>query len=300
MELRQLRHFIAVAQCGTFSKASAQLNLTQPALTRSVQTLEETLGASLFERQPRGVSLTQQGQTLLRHAHLMVNQVVAAREEVHALENGIAGRLEIGLAPIFSTSIIDQVIAELTQEFPGLRFRVTSALLSSLMKGLEEGSLDVVLSNIPAGQMPSDIHHHVLFDIRSYILAGRKHSLAQAKSLTLADLQTAQWAVVTQPSGGDALLRLSLEDGFDLNAPTLETNSLSLLRTLVLSGQFLSALPEHWLKQELEAGDIVRLPVENTPIVRPAGVMMRKDPSRSASVALFVEKARKYARVHMS
>ncbi|MEO0411446.1 MAG: LysR family transcriptional regulator [Pseudomonadota bacterium] len=287
-----MRHFIAVADCGTFSKASAQLNLTQPALTRSVQTLEETVGAALFERQPRGVTLTAPGRTLLRHAQLMLNQVSAAREEVHALETGIAGQLEIGLAPMFSATIIDQMLIDLTREFPGLRFRVTTALLPTLVQGLSDGSLDVVLSNIPTGQVPSDIHHDVLFNTRSYVLASTKHPLSKATALELRDLQSAQWAVVTQSNGGDAIALLSREDGFDLDTPTLETNSLSLLRTMLLSGQFLSVLPEHWLADDLERGDIVRLPVETMPIVRPAGVMMRKEPSRAASVGLFMEKAR--------
>ncbi|MEM7569992.1 MAG: LysR family transcriptional regulator, partial [Pseudomonadota bacterium] len=123
MELRQLRHFMAVAECGTFSKASEQLHLTQPALTRSIQTLEESLGTALFERQPRGVTLTQAGQNLLRHAHLVVNQLAAAKEEVRALGDGIAGHLEIGLAPMFSSAVIDKVLIELASEFPNLRFR---------------------------------------------------------------------------------------------------------------------------------------------------------------------------------
>lgn len=296
MELRQLRHFIAVADCGTFSKASAQLNLTQPALTRSVQTLEDSLGAALFERQPRGVTLTASGKTLRRHAQLMLNQVTAAREDVQALESGVAGQLEIGLAPMFSATIIDQVLIDLAQQFPGLRFRVTTALLATLLNGLGDGSLDVVLSNIPTGQIPNDVRHEVLFQTRSYVLASAAHPLAGATALELRDLQSAQWAVVTQSNGSDAIAFLSREDGFDLDKPTLETNSLSLLRTMLLSGQFLSVLPEHWLADDLEAGDIVRLPVDTMPIVRPAGVMMRKEPSRAASVDLFVEKARQSAK----
>lgn len=297
MEFRQLRHFIAVAQCGTFSKASAQLHLTQPALTRSIQTLEDTLAAPLFERQPRGVALTPAGQILLRHALLLDNQLSAAREDVHALQSGVAGKLEIGLAPVFSATIIDQVLIEMNREFPDLQLGVTTALTNRLLDRLMDGSLDVVLSNIPAGPLPPDLEPHVLFDTRSFVVAGRDHPLASAEALTLQDLQSAQWALVTLATGGrDALSALAQSQAFDLTTPALETNSLTLLRTMLLSSQFLSVLPEHWLKDELSAGEIVRLPVKSMPIIRPAGVMTRKEPSRAASVALFVEKAQNAAR----
>ncbi|MEM7569642.1 MAG: substrate-binding domain-containing protein, partial [Pseudomonadota bacterium] len=159
-----------------------------------------------------------------------------------------------------------------------------------------EGTLDVVLANIPAGPMPEGLVHEVLFNTRSFVLAGENHPIAKAAStLSLPEISAAQWALVSEAKGPDVLSYLQQADGFDLSRPALETNSLSLVRTMLLSGQFLSILAEHWLKDDLEAGRIVRLPVETMPLIRPAGVMMRKEPSRAASVALFVDKARAHA-----
>ncbi|MEM9287154.1 MAG: LysR family transcriptional regulator [Pseudomonadota bacterium] len=290
-----MRHFISVAECGTFSRASEVLHLTQPALTRSIQTLEDVVGAQLFTRVPRGVALTPAGDTLLRHAKLMVNQASAAKEEVAALEKGTAGQLEIGLAPMFSATIIHDVLTALNQEFPGLSFRVTSALFSNLLAGLKDGTFDVVLSNIPPAFDAPDLEAHALFNTRSFILAGASHPLANEKHVSSEALQQATWAVVEQTAGGDALPQVAQANGFSIDAPAVSTNSLSLLKTLLLSGKFLSVLTEHWIAEELAAGSIKRLATDGTPLVRTAGVITRRTPSRAASAQLFLEKARLFA-----
>jgi len=295
MDLRQLRHFIAVAECGTYSAASDALNLTQPALTRSIQTLEDQLQAPLFDRQPRGVTLTDAGAALLRHARLMVHQAQAAREEVGAITTGTSGHLAIGLAPMFSSTVIDKVLIGLNQRFPDLRFLVTTALIGDLLAQLSDATLDVVLANIPAGPLPPDIVHEPLFETRSYVLAGEGHTLADQSQVSLADLRAASWALVRQQSSFDVVGEMLFSGLGTEITPTIETNSLQLLRTILLSGQFVSVLAEHWLSDDLNAGRIVRLPVADTPITRPAGVLMRKTPSRAASVALFVEQARFFA-----
>lgn len=292
MELRQLRHFVAVAESGTYSAASEVLNLTQPALTRSVQTLEEQLQSALFTRQPRGVSLTDAGTALLRHAHLMLNQAAAAEEDVQAITGGTSGQLSIGLAPMFSTAVIDKVLIVMNEKFPALRFKVTTALLGDLLRDLADASLDVALSNVPAGPIPGDIVHEVLFETRSSILVGAAHPLAGQAQVSLMDLREASWALVRQELTVDVMGDLLFADSSAQVRPTIETNSLSLLRTVLLSGQFASVLPEHWLGEDLKAGRIVRLPLKGTPLVRPAGVLMRREPSRQASVGLFLEQAR--------
>ncbi|MEM6683115.1 MAG: LysR family transcriptional regulator [Pseudomonadota bacterium] len=295
MDLRQLRHFIAVADCGTYSAASDALNLTQPALTRSIQTLEDQLQSSLFTRQPRGVTLTDAGTALLRHARLMLHQAQAAREEVSSITGGRAGQLSIGLAPMFSSTVIDKVLIEMNEQFPDLRFSVTTALISDLLRQLADASLDVVLANIPAGPLPSEIVHEVLFETRSYVLVGAAHPLAHKPHIDLADLRSAAWATVRQQSNLDAVGDMLFGGIGEQITPAIETNSLQLLRTILLSGQFVSVLAEHWLHDDLKAGRIVRLKVKGTPITRPAGVLMRHAPSRQASVSLFVAQARKFS-----
>lgn len=296
MELRQLRHFVAVADCGTYSAASERLNLTQPALTRSIQTLEEQLQSSLFTRQPRGVVLTDAGTSLLRHARLMLHQADAAKEDVRSITGGTAGQLNIGLAPMFSTAVIDKVLIALHVKFPSLEFKVSTGLLGDLVRDLADSTLDVALSNIPVGPLPKEIAHEVLFETRSVVFVGANHVLAKKADVSLADLREVPWALMSQRQTVDVLGDLLVEGPAAPVVPTIETNSLSLLRTMLLSGRFASVLPEHWLREDLAQGHVVALPLEGTPIVRPAGVLTRRIPSREASVGLFLEQARYFSK----
>ena len=99
MDLRQLEYFLRVAQRKNISIAAAELNITQPTLTKSIKLLEDQLGVKLFDRLPRGVALTSFGVTLLRHAEAVHVQMKDAGNELTALRSGTFGTVMIGAGP---------------------------------------------------------------------------------------------------------------------------------------------------------------------------------------------------------
>jgi len=99
MDLRQLEYFLRVAQRRNISIAAAELNITQPSLTKSIKLLEKNLGVRLFDRLARGVELTDYGQTLLRHAEAVHVQIGDAGQEIAALRSGTFGAVAIGAGP---------------------------------------------------------------------------------------------------------------------------------------------------------------------------------------------------------
>src|SRR5476651_717319 len=98
MELRHLRYFLAVGEALSFTKASAQLRVAQPALSRQVQDLEEEIGVDLSKRSPRGVALTAEGKLLLELARDLLQRADEAVEQVRALARGYSGELNVGYA----------------------------------------------------------------------------------------------------------------------------------------------------------------------------------------------------------
>ena len=115
MDLSQVRYFNAVARHGSFSAAAKALGVTQPGLTKAVRRLEASLDCTLFQRLPRGVALTQQGQALLRHASLLEVQIEDARKEVRALAGGAFGELRIGAGPSWLSRALPRIVAEALQ-----------------------------------------------------------------------------------------------------------------------------------------------------------------------------------------
>ena len=99
MDLRQLEYFLKVAQRQNISTAAAELNITQPSLTKSIKLLEKQLGVQLFDRLARGVELTTTATTLLRHAEAVHVQINDAGDEVAALRSGTFGVVSVGAGP---------------------------------------------------------------------------------------------------------------------------------------------------------------------------------------------------------
>lgn len=98
MDMRQVRHLIAVLEHGNVLRAANAIHISQPALSKSIQNLEAELGVRLLERSPRGVSPTIYGTSLLKHARLLLNQGEQAVAEIEAIKGGHLGHLRLGVA----------------------------------------------------------------------------------------------------------------------------------------------------------------------------------------------------------
>lgn len=109
VDLRKWRHAVALADAGTFARASRALRLTQPALTRSIQALEAALGLVIFERQTGGVHVTPAGQELLNHARFLLNQAARMRQHAEGLRTGECGKVALGVTPMLAPLLIDFV-----------------------------------------------------------------------------------------------------------------------------------------------------------------------------------------------
>jgi DNA-binding transcriptional LysR family regulator len=275
LEIRLLRQFVVVVDVGCVSKASEQLHITQPALTRNIKNLEESLGAVLLERKPRGVVATEAGQTLYRYAHLILNEAKRAARDVQAIASGRQGHVHVGLAALFSGSIAERLTVALADACPGVRLRITEGYFEDLVAELGQGKIDVILSNFPPGAVPADVRFEPLLTIRSHFVVGRNHPLACRTDVSAQDLCAAQWALVRRPHVADFLDGFFASQGFPALTGSVETNSLTALKALVLSGRYVSLLAEAWVGEEMRRGDIVALPVPGAPVLRQAGLIAR-------------------------
>ena len=279
MELRHLRHFVAVVEAGNLSRAADRVFISQPALTRSIKALEELLGAPLLERRPRGVVPTAAGQALHAHATLILNEAARARAEVKAVTAGTRGELVIGIAAMFADHVIDRVVAQLAAggEADGPRpgIVVTQGFLEDLLAALRDGRMDLVFANLSDGSLGSDLRVEPLLDVHAYAYAGAGHPLAGRRRIAKEALLAEKWAVVDQAHMRDFLDRWFAADGLPPPAFAVRTNSLNLIRSLIASGGFVGILPEHLVAIRTRRGEVRRLDVPDCPIVRRAGLITR-------------------------
>ena len=132
MDARNLRYFVQISDSRSFSKAANILHIGQPALSRSIQQLEEELGAQLFIRARRGVELTSAGATLQTKSKLILDQLDQLRDEVRAQAFEVAGTASVGIPPAAGQLIVPEVMRLLKEQHPGIRLHIIEGLSSEI------------------------------------------------------------------------------------------------------------------------------------------------------------------------
>jgi DNA-binding transcriptional LysR family regulator len=293
MELRQLRHFVAVVDTGNLSRAAERVSISQPALTRSIKNLEELLGVELLERKPRGVTPTEAGVALYHHATIVLNACQRLGREVREIERGVTGTVRVGIASMFATHVTDRVAAELAIDHPRLTMVATEGFFEDLMRGLIDGRYDVLFSNFPQVPVSADVCLEPLLSVSSSVIASSRHPLARRRDLQRRDLVDQRWVIADLPHAHDSFERYFAIDGLPAPSDVYRTNSLNLMIALVASGRFLSTLPEHLLAREVAAGTMRRLSMPGGPIERKAGLIYRVSLQPRPAVDHFIEEVRR-------
>jgi len=147
--LRLIRVFLAIAHRGNITQAAADLGVSQPAVSRSVRELERQTRATLLERTPSGVRLTDAGQALLAHARNIFAEARAAEEDLEALAGLTQGTLRVGGSPTIATYLLPPILQVFHSRYPGVELRLTSAPSRAIARLLAEREIDVALVETP-------------------------------------------------------------------------------------------------------------------------------------------------------
>src|SRR5690606_15971408 len=153
MDLKKLQYFAAVAECGSFTKAAAQLRIAQPALSRQIALLEAEFGVELLLRMGRHVRLTDAGEVLLKHAHEITNSFQLARDEMHSRGRTPRGRVIFGAPPSLGSLVVPRLFERLRNDDAEITLQVREGNTIFLERAIVDADLDVaLLGEDPAGQ----------------------------------------------------------------------------------------------------------------------------------------------------
>ncbi|WP_041840740.1 LysR substrate-binding domain-containing protein [Actinoplanes friuliensis] len=158
MQLQQLRYFLAVVETRHFTQAADSLGVSQPTLSKQVHTLEETLGAPLFERVRGAVGLTAAGETLLPLARRMVADADAARDAIQEIVGLRRGRVRVGATPSLCSSLVPTVLRRFRGEHPDIELHVNEGSSQDLIADLLARDLDLALIVQPEHGVDPALH----------------------------------------------------------------------------------------------------------------------------------------------
>ncbi|MCC6073948.1 LysR family transcriptional regulator [Pseudomonas sp. GCM10022188] len=186
MEIRQLRYFVAVAEELNFNRAAERVYISQSALSRQIQQLEEDIAAVLLERNSKRVALTAAGEAFYHHAQRILGELQFAAEESKSLSSGQRGSLAIG---IFGSAILDfipQVLKRFTTAYPGVRIALHQMDKDAQIQALRERRLTIGFNRLVPAEpdiAQEEVRHEPLM-----LALGEGHRLAQQPSIDLADM----------------------------------------------------------------------------------------------------------------
>ncbi len=188
MELRQLEHFVAVAEERNFTRAAQRVVIVQSGLSASIRALETELGAELFVRNTRHVSLTPAGQALLPEARRTLAATRAGRDAVAAVEGLQRGTLSLGISQILPPGLdLPEIIADFQRTYPAIELQLSQAGPATQLAALREGRLD--LSFLPLVDAPgADLVATPLHEDRLLFVCSPSHKLASRGQIHLQEI----------------------------------------------------------------------------------------------------------------
>ena len=227
MEIRVLRYFLSIAREGSITNAANQLHVTQPTLSRQIRDLEEELGQKLFDRNSHSMSLTTEGFLFRQRAEEIVSMVDKTEEEFRSMDYTIAGDIYIGGGETEAVSYIADIIGELREEYPDIRYHLHSGNEADVTERIDRGLLDFGILVQPADLSKYDCIHLPTEDIWGVVM--RKDSpLAKKATISRKDLVNlplimSRQAIADKSSGnefiewfGDDFEKLNIVTTFNL------------------------------------------------------------------------------------
>lgn len=274
MHSRRLLHFLAVVDHHGITAAANVLHISQPALTKSIRQLEESLGVKLFDRLPTGVVPTRFGDILARRVRLMHLEYDHAVAEIKAMQGGTHGTISLGAGPVWMVRFLPPAIAELCRQRPGIQVKLTSGVINTLVPALLGGEIDLVCSTLDFPNHPEVVKEH-LVDVSHVVVARLDHPLASSRAVSARELIAYPWVVLRDDQVGRSRLG-SFFAANNLRPPRIAVESTSTTHNLNIlkESDFLAHIPDPMMPIA-EALGLVKLPIKGTFWHSSAGIAYR-------------------------
>jgi DNA-binding transcriptional LysR family regulator len=288
MDLRQLRVLLAVIEKGSLGRASEWLNTSQPAVTKTIQRLEEELDVSLFDRDARGMRPTQFAECLATHARSISIGFSQAIDDVKSLKRGAKGIVTIGSPPLVATEILPPVVVGLVKEHPGLRVRVITAS-DAVSERILAGEFDFGLDLLGTTGSDSGLMQRQLFNDKLVLIARQGHRITHLTSPTPQDLQSFEWILpVLGNRHRRRLVQLFELAGLTPPAAAIECSTTAFLKAIVSQTDYIGIVARMALHPETDAADrkLKVIEIDSPSMLRPVGLVWRQSQVLTPAIRL--------------
>jgi DNA-binding transcriptional LysR family regulator len=290
LEVRHMRHVLALDEHGSFARAATALGLSQSALSRSIQSVEREVGSSLFVRTASGVEPTDSGHVFVARIR-QIAQLTDDLDRDLVSERGLqSGHLHVGAGPYPAQSVLADALARFVADYPRIVVRVLMRDWDELLRRLRAREIEFFVGELSTLGSENDLDIEPLAPHPTFIIARRGHPLAGRGPLGIADGFAYPYASLSRiPPRSLEPIRAAQRRSPDAAAacrvfPALEFNSLDAVRKIVLGSDALMVVPPACVADELENGRLVVLGSEPYLAVRYGIVRLKGQPLTVAGV----------------
>jgi LysR family carnitine catabolism transcriptional activator len=283
----QLRAVLAVAADSSFTSAASKLNLSQPALSRIVRSVEEELGCAIFDRDTRNVSPTRAGITMLAIIRTALSDYETAVERLRYDALGKSGIVRVATLPSLALTLLAPAIVEMRARAPDVEIGICDGLSEVVVEQVMNGEVDVGLVDRPTGHPNLDFHE--LVRDRVGLVCLEEDPLAGQKTVEWSVFEQRPFIAMAEGSSVRTLIDNALLQARLTVRPLYEPSFLTTVGALVITGAGITALPEFAMRG-LQQEHLKWIPLKNPTVIRSSGYLLRADrkPQPAASTLLQV------------
>ena len=283
------RIFYVVANNSNITKASEELNISQPAISKSIKNLEEQLGGQLFVRTKRGVVLTEEGKEFYNYIKQAIEYINNAENKFTDLINLEAGCIKIGISTTLTKEFLLPYLEKFHLLYPKVDIQIITSLTSDLMSKLKNGLIDIIVLNINNKNYGNDIDIIRCRKINDCFVVNNKYKDLSFKEMSLEDLNN--YPLILQAKGSNTrefLDDVAREKGVVLK-PNIELTSYSLVVDFCKIGFGIGYVTKNYIKDEIKNRELFELKIKEKIPSRYIGIALSKNHLPNFSTKKLIE-----------
>ncbi|MFD1928327.1 LysR family transcriptional regulator [Sporosarcina siberiensis] len=281
------RVFCKVGKSDSFSQAAKELYMTQPAVSQSIMQLEKELDIRLFNRTPKGVSLTHEGSLLFEYANSAINLLHVGEEKILEFQNLTAGELKIGVGDTISRYFLLPFLETFHNRYHKIKFKIINGTTSELCSLLKSGEVDIAICNFPLYDPALELRPSI--DIHDIFVSGEKYKNIVSKPMKFSEVVQLPLILLEPKSNSRKYVEDFLESKGIKVSPEFELGSHDLLLEFAKINLGIACVSKEFSKDYLNKGLLYEVQLVEEIPKRSIGVCYLKSVSLSPAATRFVE-----------
>ena len=276
LQLKQFRQLIAIAENGSIRRAAEELSISQPALSRSIRGIEESLSVKLINRGPRGAELTKFGEKLVTYGNIIEFNIRFAAEEIAELRGNKEGQVKLGMGPLEGITVADTAIDRLLTKRPNTQISIIENDFDVLSSKLLSGEIDIILGPSQNEKTPG-LKSEILTETQLVFALRAEHPLAKFDAISLRTISQADWILPGPRARAYTLFNnIFIKQGLIPPKGSITMAPRPGAIALLKRRDLICMVHPQIIKRELDEGSLRVLPIEIDTLVLPLTLTTRE------------------------